>query len=531
MQTVETEVLVVGGGATGVGVARDAAMRGFSTVLVERKDLAEGTTGRYHGLLHSGGRYAVKDPRAAQECAVENAILRRVAADCIEDTGGLFVTTPWDDPDFGDRFLAGCAATGVGVEEIDVADALRREPAVNAGITRAFLVADASMDAWKLVWACARSAEAHGALILTYRQVTCVLRQGDAVAGAVVVDPRTGEETTIRARVTVNATGAWAGQLAALAGCRPVEVVPGKGIMIAMNHRIVNTVVNRCTMPSDGDIIVPIRTVSVVGTTDSPVVDPDQLEVTQAEVDHMLDEGEKLVPGFRRARALRVWAGARPLFGARPPGGGGTDAREPGGDTRDITRAHALIDHTERDGVAGFVTITGGKATTFRLMAEETVDLLCRMLGSGERPCRTAIDALPDSEPEGYYDVTSRLSQREAELQDEQLVCECELVSRRDLEAALYRRPTADIDDVRRALRLGMGPCQGGFCTYRATGILHGREGSDRPRANGALLDFLQERWKGVHPILYGDQLRQARLDDWLYQGLMDVEHLPERVS
>jgi glycerol-3-phosphate dehydrogenase len=153
------------------------------------------------------------------------------------------------------------------------------------------------------------------------------------------------------------------------------------------------------------------------------------------------------------------------------------------------------------------------------------------MLGSGERQCRTAIDALPDSEPEGYYDVTSRLSQREAHLQDEQLVCECELVSRRDLEAALYRRPTADIDDVRRALRLGMGPCQGGFCTYRATGILRGREGSDRPRANGALLDFLQERWKGVHPILYGDQLRQARLDDWLYQGLMDVEHLPERVS
>lgn len=522
METVETEVLVVGGGATGVGVARDAALRGFSTVLVERRDLAEGTTGRYHGLLHSGGRYAVKDPRAAEECAAENVILRRVAADCIEDTGGLFVTTPWDDPCFGDRFLAGCAATGVGVEEVDVAAALAREPALNPGITRAFLVADASMDAWKLVWACARSAEAHGALILTYRQVTSVLRQGEAVAGAVVVDPRTGEETTIRAGVTVNATGAWAGQLAALAGCRPVQVVPGKGIMIAMNHRIVNTVVNRCTMPSDGDIIVPIRTVCVVGTTDSPVVDPDQLEVTQAEVDRMLDDGEKLVPGFRRARALRVWAGARPLFGAGEPGGG---------DTRDITRAHALIDHTERDGIAGFVTITGGKATTFRLMASETMDLVSRMLDPGdERPCRTAVEALPDSEPGGYYEVDSRLAQREAHLQDEQLVCECELVSRRDLEAALDRRPTANIDDVRRALRLGMGPCQGGFCTYRATGILRGHERLDRSRANGALLDFLQERWKGVHPILYGDQLRQARLDDWLYQGLMDVEHLPERV-
>ncbi len=519
MESIETEVLVVGGGATGLGVARDAAMRGFATVLVERKDLAEGTTGRYHGLLHSGGRYAVKDPRAARECAAENAILRRVAADSIEDTGGLFVTTPWDDVTFGDRFLAGCADTGVGVEEIDVADALRREPAVNAGIRRAFLVADASMDAWKLVWACARSAEQHGARILTYRRVVEVLRAADTVAGVVVVDSRSDEEMTIHARMTVNATGAWAGQLAALAGCRPVEVVPGKGIMIAMNHRIVNTVVNRCTMPSDGDIIVPIRTVSVVGTTDSPVADPDQLEVTQAEVDHMLDEGEKLVPGFRHARALRVWAGARPLFGARPPGDD---------DTRDITRAHALIDHAERDGIGGFVTITGGKATTFRLMAEETVDLVCRALDAGgPRPCRTAVEALPDSEPGAYYSVGSRLARREAHLLDDQLVCECELVSRQTLEEAVERRPTANLDDVRRALRLGMGPCQGGFCTYRATGIFHRLERLDQVTANTALLDFLQERWKGVHPILYGDQLRQARLDDWIYQGLMDVEHLP----
>ena len=121
----------------------------------------------------------------------------------------------------------------------------------------------------------------------------------------------------------------------------------------------------------------------------------------------------------------------------------------------------------------------------------------------------------------------SRLARREAHLQDDQLVCECELVSRKTLEETLDRRPTANIDDIRRALRLGMGPCQGGFCSYRATGIMHRRERLDQPTANRALLDFLQERWKGVHPILYGDQLRQARLDDWIYQGLLDVEHLP----
>src|SRR5436305_11567172 len=125
MVTLSTEVLVIGGGATGAGVAWDAALRGLDVVLVDRLDLAEGTTGRFHGLLHSGGRYAVKDPVAAVECVAENAILRRTAADCIEDTGGLFVTTKWDDPAFGDEFAQGCRETGVPVDEIPVPETLR----------------------------------------------------------------------------------------------------------------------------------------------------------------------------------------------------------------------------------------------------------------------------------------------------------------------------------------------------------------------------------------------------------------------
>src|SRR6267143_713339 len=127
MSSLEADVLVIGGGSTGSGVARDAAMRGFSTLLVERRDLADGTTGRFHGLLHSGGRYAVKDPSAAIECISENLILRKIGPDCIEDTGGFFVTTPWDDAAFGDRFLTGCRSTGVPVTELSTSDALRQE--------------------------------------------------------------------------------------------------------------------------------------------------------------------------------------------------------------------------------------------------------------------------------------------------------------------------------------------------------------------------------------------------------------------
>jgi glycerol-3-phosphate dehydrogenase len=512
----ETEVLVIGGGSTGTGVARDAAMRGFATVLVERRDLADGTTGRFHGLLHSGGRYVVKDPPAARECVPENAILRRIAADCIEDTGGLFVTTPHDDPDYGDLFVAGCLDTGVPVEEVPVAEALRREPRLERRISRAFAVPDASIDAWKTVWACSRSAEEHGARVLTYHRVLDLARSDGRVVGARVRNELTGEEFRIHAGVVVNASGAWAGQIAAMAGCE-VEILPGKGIMIAMNHRLVNTVVNRCKLPADGDILVPIRTVSVIGTTDVRIADPDAAEATQQEIDEMLEEGEKLVPGFRSARALRVWAGVRPLF---------QETRAGDIDTRDVTRSHTLLDHKRRDGVAGLLTITGGKTTTFRLMAEVTVDAVCELFGT-TRPCRTAEEPLPDSEDAQPYLLGARLAAREPVPQSEEIVCECELITRPRLERAIARRGTVSLDDIRRTLRLGMGPCQGGFCIYRATGILHAERRLDHATANAALLEFLQERWKGVYPILYGDQLRQARLDDWIFQGLLDVGHLP----
>jgi glycerol-3-phosphate dehydrogenase len=511
----ETEVLVVGGGSTGAGVVRDAALRGFSAILVERGDLATGTTGRFHGLLHSGGRYAVKDPVAAVECVAENATLRRTAADCIEDTGGLFVTTKWDDPAFGDEFERGCRETGVPVEEIPVDEALRLEPRLDPTISRAFTVPDASLDPWKLVSACARSARARGAEVLPYHHVVALERTNDRVVGALVENELTGEELRIRAEVVVNAAGAWAGQIAQFAGCK-VTVVPGKGIMIAMNHRLVNTVVNRCKPPADGDIIVPIRTVSVIGTTDTRVADPDELEITQQEIDEMLDEGEKLVPGFREARALRVWAGARPLFSA-----------EEVTDTRDVSRTHTLVDHAERDGLRGFVTITGGKTTTFRLMAEAAVDAVCTQLGV-DRPCRTHEEPLPGSEDGHFYWLGARVHAREPVPRSEEIICECELITRERLEAAMVRRHTTNLDDIRRVLRLGMGPCQGGFCIYRATGILHGLARLDAPAANASLLDFLQERWKGVQPVLHGDQLRQARLDDWIFQGLLAVQHLPE---
>jgi glycerol-3-phosphate dehydrogenase len=160
-------------------------------------------------------------------------------------------------------------------------------------------------------------------------------------------------------------------------------------------------------------------------------------------------------------------------------------------------------------------------------MAEVAVDAVCEQLGV-QRPSRTAVEPLPGSERHATYQLGARLGAREPIPESEEIICECELVTRSHLEAAIARRETESIDDIRRLLRVGMGPCQGGFCVYRATGILHAKRRLDHVIANRAMLEFLQERWKGLHPVLYGDQLRQSRLDDWIFQGLLDVEHAPQ---
>lgn len=521
MRHIQTEVLVIGGGATGTGTVRDLAMRGFKTILVEKGDLTQGTTGRYHGLLHSGGRYVVKDPRAAVECIEENRVLRTIMPHCIEDTGGFFVVTPWDAADYIPRFLAGCKTASIPVEELSISQMLHEEPMLNPQIIRCFRVPDASADSFLGADANVESAREFGAQVLNYHKVLSLIKVKDQVTGAICHDLVHNEEIQIQADIVVNASGAWAGHIAALAGLI-VTVVPGKGTMLAMNHRIVDTVINRCKMPADGDILVPAHTVSVIGTTDVKVEDPDRYAIEPWEVELLLEEGEKLVPGFKDMRVLRAWAGVRPLY-----------QETTFADTRDVTRAFVLLDHEKRDGLRGFITITGGKWTTYRKMAEVTVDLVCEKLGT-YRPCRTHLEILPQpsyisdkSARRKFHQSGERLKLIEDQKTYGELICECELATVEEVSQTILQEQVQTIEDIRRDIRLGMGPCQGGFCTYRVTGLIHRLRKLPVLETNLALHDFLQERWKGLLPILWGQQLRQERLNELIYLSLFNADHLP----
>lgn len=529
MLSLRTDLVIVGGGATGAGVARDAAMRGYEVILLDRADIGQGTSARYHGLLHSGGRYVISDPESATQCADENAIVRRINADAVEDVGGLFVLTPNDPEDYADRFLPAALEAGVACEEIPVSQALREEPHLNPGIRRAFRVQDGSVDGWRLIWGALESAKEYGAKIMPYHRVEDILVENDAVSAVMARDEKTGEEVRIDCRFVINAAGPWAGQVAEMAGAHEVQVVPGRGIMIGFNQRLVHHVINRCAMSGDGDILVPAHPICIIGTTDQASVKPDFLAIKPAEVQKMLDKGEDLVPGLRKARALHVWSGARPLI---------KDSRVAATDTRHMARGMAIIDHLDRDGIKGFLTIAGGKFTTYRLMGEKVVNAMCHQLGE-PRVCHTAEEPVPTAKAKRFSRLSDRLKAREEDRHDDPIICECELVNRRMILEKLRENPRANLDDLRRQLRIGMGPCQGTFCGARTAGIVHdfrkahcgetvkGTEIKASADISTTLLNlFLANRLGGIRPIMYGALAREMALQKWI-MGTLDLEHLP----
>ncbi|MDR0627553.1 MAG: anaerobic glycerol-3-phosphate dehydrogenase subunit A [Bifidobacteriaceae bacterium] len=534
MIKLNADLVVVGAGSTGCGIARDAAMRGFDVVLVDKGDIAQGTSGRFHGLLHSGARYAVSDPALARECAAENAIIKLIQPDAVEDTGGLFVSFEGDDQDYAEQFLAACAASGLVHEEITPAQARRDEPRLAPRIVRAIRVCDAAVDGWALSLGAVRSATAYGARILTYTRVAGIDLADGQVAAVRCQDRKNGRNIVIDTRFVINAAGPWVSQVAALMGIDGIDVTPAQGIMLASGHRLTSRVLNRLRPLSDGDIMVPARTVSTVGTTDEPTDDPDRLTMPRARIQEMLSAGEALTPGFRAGRVLHSWVGARPLI---------EDSRAAAGERREMGRGMLIFDHAERDGVSGALTVAGGKLTTYRLMAERAVDLMCRRLGD-ERPCRTAEEAVPDAVGPPRR-ITGRWSRLEAArtaaaaraaageacsdqptIQDP-VLCECELVGRSALIEPLAQSPDWSLDDLRRRTRLGMGPCQGGFCAARGAGAACQQGLWSADRASAALRHFLRNRWIGQWSVLYGDALRQAALDDRVLYGSLGLDLLP----
>jgi glycerol-3-phosphate dehydrogenase len=512
----KTEVVVIGGGATGAGVLRDLALRGIDAILLEKRELTSGTSGRNHGLLHSGGRYAVNDPDSGRECLAENLILKKIAAPCLEPCGGFFIALPEDPADYPDRFLRACEHLGIPAREISPLDALQKEPALSPRITRAIHVPDGSLDPFRLIRANVEDAETHGARFFPHREVIEILKDRDAVKGVKVKDSQTGEVFPIHSRFVVNAAGIWAGKIARLAGAS-LEVLFSKGSLIVLSRRLVNTVINRCRPPSSGDILVPNGPALILGTTSKTVKEIENPVPDEEEVDLLIVEGEKMVPEVPLTRAIRAYAGIRPLMGAR-------EGREDG---REISRDFLSLNHRQTDGVKGFFSIVGGKLTTYRLMAETVVDDLLEDLGRSS-PCVTAERSLPFPKGYGFQDLGAKLeglAKAGTSRGTEEIFCECELVSRREISQEIQKLAHPSLNELQQRTRAGMGPCQGGFCSHRLAAMLSEAGKVTPAESLPLLINFLEERWKGIRPVLWGPQLREEQLIQALYTEMFNLDH------
>ena len=360
------KIVVIGGGATGSGVARDLVLRGYQTTLIESGNLGSGTSSRSHGMLQSGARYAVTETSFAAECYQERNIISKIFPKAVKLIGGFFISLPNDPEDYPEKFLKCCQIAKIPIEEIKIKEVLKNEKELNNNILRAFHVPDAIIHPTKLFELLAADIRAYGGKILTNHQVISI-KKNKHVANVIVVGSN-GIKSNIECDGIINAAGPWSNKVAKLIS-QNVELQLTRGCGIFFSGQLVNKAINRCRIPNNNDIMCPSEKESLWGTTSNVVFDPKSPKTTSNEIQELLSGAEELFPNIKDYKSFRTWSGIRPLIKPKKIKKG-----------LPISRSHRVIDH-EAEGLKNFLTICGGALTTHRLMAEDVVNKLGNKFG------------------------------------------------------------------------------------------------------------------------------------------------------
>jgi glycerol-3-phosphate dehydrogenase len=382
------DVLVVGGGITGCGVARDAAMRGLRVALVERDDFASGTSGRSSRLVHGGIRYLENAQlHLVYEAIRERQILLRIAPHLVKPLA--FTWPVYHGARVGRiKLSAGLLvyhlmAAGRSRRHftLNAAATLEREPSLReAGLTGGAVYYDAATDDARLTLANALAARDHGAVVVNHARVTSLLRDGKRAIGATVI--RDGAMEEVRAHVVVNATGVWENSFSSDERTRRLRGSKGVHISVA-RERIGNRDALTLISPIDGRVMfcLPAGRYSIIGTTDTWTSEsPEEVRAHHADVEYLLRSANHYFPRAELAPAdvVSAWAGIRPLASGA--------ASTPGA----ISREHTVFTDS-----AGVIDVTGGKLTTYRSMAAEIVDCVQVALGGKRQRAATDLVELP----------------------------------------------------------------------------------------------------------------------------------------
>ncbi len=380
MAAAPLDLLVIGGGITGAGIARDAAMRGLRTGLVDAGDFGSGTSSRSTRLVHGGLRYLEHGwLRLVFEASRERRILLRIAPHLVRPMAFLF---PVHAGARVGRFRLGAGLWLYDLlalfrnvhthRSLSAREVRRREPRLrDQGLRGGALYWDGWCDDARLVLANARAARRHGAAVASYAAVTALEKAGGRVRGAVVADALEGRDLVVHAHVVVNATGPWTDVLRRLDEPSAATLLrPTKGVHLAVPRaRVGNAGAVTLLSPLDGRVlfVLPWDGLTVVGTTDTDFAgDPATAAVEPGDVTYLLRSTNALFPDARLTTddVVAAWAGLRPLLA--DGGGGATGA---------VPREHRIVEEA-----SGLLTIAGGKLTTYRAMAAELVDRVAARL-------------------------------------------------------------------------------------------------------------------------------------------------------
>ena len=457
------DVLVIGGGIVGAGIARDAALRGLSVALVEQNDLASGTSSRPTRLIHGGLRYLeLFDFGLVRSDMRERETLLRIAPHLVFPLAfllPLYRPTPFYRLKLRvGMFLYDLLSLDKSLPKrrrLGRADTLAAEPNLDPeGLSGAWRFYDAQVPfVERLVVENAVDAAAHGALVLNHARATAYLRDPDGrrVVGARIHDELGGGDIEIRARYTVNATGPWLDET--------VKSLRNDGTSLLRLTKGTHLVIPRATEQAhvlfakrDGRLffVLPWNGYTMVGTTDTDYAgDPADAEASEDDVNYLRSEAARAFPRASLDRIHFTWAGVRALV------------RVEGVAEGEVSRKHALRDHERKDGVPGVLSVIGGKITAYRLIAEEVTDLVAKRLGSVIRSA-TATRPLP-----GAGDAQQRALDAII-AGDPSLgapVCEHAATTKAEVVRAVRDEWAVTIGDVLlRRTAIGLAACQGLDC-------------------------------------------------------------------
>jgi glycerol-3-phosphate dehydrogenase len=531
----EVDVVVIGGGVNGVGVARDATMRGLKVALFERNDLAFGASGNSSGMIHGGPRYLSYDPAVTETSCRDSGHIQAIAPHLLFRIPFL---VPVETSARARVMLTLMDAFFEGYDEYQplkrgkphtrlTADEMRAlEPGLHGDIVGGISFDEWGIDGARLCVANALDARERGARVFVGTTVDSIERREDT--GEVVAvrwrDLRNGRTGRLSTSAVVNATGAWAPVTAALGGLSAgrARVRPGKGIHIAFDRRLTNYAIAARTIDNRQIFLEPWQNISVVGTTDDDFYgDLDDVVATSEEVRYLVQGIARVFPAITQARAIHTWAGVRPTLHAYGPH---EDA---------LSRDHRVIDHAQH-GAPGLYSMIGGKLASYRLFAEEMTDLLARRFTLGAS-CTTHKSFLPGgAETVDPFALAERLEvdavaarrlvyrhgarsrlieERIAENPREAaVVCPCEPVLEAEVRHAVKHEMARSVDDVSRRTRLGLGACGGMRCAVRCGQIVAEERGLPPQIGREMSVRFLVQKTRARVVALGPEQARQEAL-------------------